>query len=226
MATPLVIIGTGGHGRETLDVVEALNAAAPAFEVLGFLDDAPAMAGQRIRGLPVLGPVSWLRDQEPSRRPHAFVGIGSTRARLHVGTVLDELGVTVPVLVHPHAVLTPHVTLERGVLVTAGAVLTSSVAIGAYSFVNVGASVSHDCVVGRWCSIQMGVRLSGNVTLEDGADIGVGAVINQNLRIGAWTIVGSGAAVIESLPPNVTAVGVPARVISTRAEGWQFADPR
>ena len=44
MTTPIVVVGAGGFGRETLDVVEAVNAAAsqPAFEVLGVVDDAPS----------------------------------------------------------------------------------------------------------------------------------------------------------------------------------------
>ena len=43
MAPPraLVIVGAGGQGREALDTVEALNAAAPApgWRFLGFLAD-------------------------------------------------------------------------------------------------------------------------------------------------------------------------------------------
>ena len=37
--TPLVIIGAGGFGREVLELVLDINAAAPTFEFLGFLDD-------------------------------------------------------------------------------------------------------------------------------------------------------------------------------------------
>ena len=37
--TPLVIVGTGGHGRETLDIVEAINARSATFEFLGFIDE-------------------------------------------------------------------------------------------------------------------------------------------------------------------------------------------
>lgn len=37
--TPLVIVGTGGHGREALDIVEAINARSSTFEFLGFIDD-------------------------------------------------------------------------------------------------------------------------------------------------------------------------------------------
>ena len=37
--TELVIVGAGGHGRETLDIVEAINAAEPTWTFQGFVDD-------------------------------------------------------------------------------------------------------------------------------------------------------------------------------------------
>lgn len=222
MPGDLVIIGTGGHGREVLDVVEALADAGTAYRVLGFLDDAPERHASIVRGLRVLGPISWLESVSAAERPQAFIGIGNGALRRRVAGRLAAMGVTSPSLVHPRATVTRHARLEPGVLIAAGAVLTSSITVGAHSHVNVGASVSHDCSIGQFCIVQMGARLSGTVTLGDGVEIGVGAVVNQNLSIGEWSTIGSGAAVVEDLPANVTAVGVPARVIRTRDANWHL----
>jgi acetyltransferase-like isoleucine patch superfamily enzyme len=48
----------------------------------------------------------------------------------------------------------------------------------------------------------------------------MGANIIQGHSIGSWSINGAGAVVIENIPANVTAVGVPARVIKIREKGW------
>ena len=40
----LVIVGAGGHGRETLDIVEAVNAVEPTWEFAGFVDDGEIIA--------------------------------------------------------------------------------------------------------------------------------------------------------------------------------------
>ena len=40
MTQPLIILGTGGSAYDVLDVVEAINAVSPAWDVVGFLDDA------------------------------------------------------------------------------------------------------------------------------------------------------------------------------------------
>ena len=44
MPEPLVIVGAGGFGRETVDVVEAINAAQrhARWQLLGVADDSPS----------------------------------------------------------------------------------------------------------------------------------------------------------------------------------------
>ena len=49
---------------------------------------------------------------------------------------------------------------------------------------------------------------------------GTGAAIIQGITIGEWTIIGAGAVVVDDIPANVTAVGIPAKVIKTREERW------
>jgi len=49
--------------------------------------------------------------------------------------------------------------------------------------------------------------------IGEGCYIGMGANVIQGITIGPWSIIGAGAVVIRDIPPHVTAVGVPARVI-------------
>src|SRR4051812_45322452 len=56
-AEAIVIIGAGGHGRELLDVVDALG----SWSFLGFIDDgSPDLDVLARRSAPLLGPVSAL----------------------------------------------------------------------------------------------------------------------------------------------------------------------
>ena len=72
----------------------------------------------------------------------------------------------------------------------------------------------------NFCNINPGAHLAGNVTVGEGCYIGMGANIIQGISIGPWSIIGAGAVVVRDIPANVTAVGVPAKVIKTREEGW------
>jgi UDP-2-acetamido-3-amino-2,3-dideoxy-glucuronate N-acetyltransferase len=55
-------------------------------------------------------------------------------------------------------------------------------------------------------------------TVGRGASIGTGATILGGISIGAGATVGAGAVVTKDVPPGVTVVGNPARVIESRDE--------
>ena len=56
------------------------------------------------------------------------------------------------------------------------------------------------------------------VIVEKGAAIGSGAVILGGVRIGAGALIGAGAVVTRDVEPNATAVGIPARMSTSRAD--------
>jgi serine O-acetyltransferase len=55
-------------------------------------------------------------------------------------------------------------------------------------------------------------------TIEDRCDIGCGAVILGAVTVGHDSVVGANAVVLNDVPPNSVAVGVPARVVKTRGD--------
>jgi acetyltransferase-like isoleucine patch superfamily enzyme len=59
-------------------------------------------------------------------------------------------------------------------------------------------------------------RRSAGITVGEGAWLGAGAKILDGVEIGSHAIVGAGAVVRESVPPQATAVGVPARIVGRR----------
>jgi sugar O-acyltransferase (sialic acid O-acetyltransferase NeuD family) len=213
MMTDLIIVGTGGHAREVLDVIEAINGTGDRYRVIGFLDDDPTRHGQSLRGHPVLGGLDWLAGRSAVQ---VTIGVGSSRARGQIRQRLGAWAPRSPALVHPRASLTPHVQLSDGCIIAAGTVVTSSVRLGAHVHLNVGVTLSHDCVIGDSATLAPGAHVAGNVTLGEGCEVGMGAVIIQGRALGAWSVIGAGSVVTKDVPANTTAVGIPARVIRHR----------
>ena len=210
----LVVVGAGGHGREVLDVVAALAAAAeavgdpPPYEVLGLVADDPPDAGVLARrGATFLGPVERLAELGADH----VLAVGDPGARRRLEERVAAWGSAPAVLVHPRATLGADVELEPGVVVAAGAHLTTNVRLGRHVQVNVGAVVSHDVRVGAHATLSPGVLLNGAVTVGPGALLGSGAVVLPGRTVGEGAVVGAGAVVVRDVPPGVTAVGVPAR---------------
>lgn len=216
--TPVVIVGASGHARELADVVRARAQADGSCELLGFVDDDPALAGATLCDAPVLGNLDWLRSRVADVTAICGIGVPATRHR--VVRALETDGVRFGGIVHPRAEVTRFVRMGTGVVITAGCIVTNQIELGDHVHLNRSVNVGHDCRIGAFCHLAPGSVLSGNVTLGEGCDIGTGAVVIQGRSVGAWSIVGAAAAVVRDLPGDVTAVGVPARVIEQRDAGW------
>ena len=75
--------------------------------------------------------------------------------------------------------------------------------------------------IGKNVTLFQGVSLGGtgkekgkrHPTLCDNVVVGAGAKLLGNIRVGENTRIGAGSVVVESVPPNSTAVGVPAEVV-------------
>lgn len=217
----LVIVGTGGFAREIHQLVEDLNDERASWNVLGFVDDDVRKAGGSIHDLPILGTRGWLG----SRPVAVALGVGATAARRHLVRSLREGGtdLSFPVLRHPRASIGNRVTIGEGTIICAGNLITTDLTIGSHVILNLDCTVGHDATIEDFVTMAPSVNISGSVRVGEGCDLGTGATVIQGVEIGEWTIVGAGAVVVRDLPPNVTAVGVPATVIKERDAGWHEA---
>ncbi len=208
----VVVIGAGGFGREVLDVIEAVNAVGPKWQVLGFLDDNPRLAGETYRGYRILGKVDWL-GMHRTQAIEAIVAVGNNTTRRSIVRRVSEFGGKFCTIIHPAAILTPFVKIGDGVVITAGCILTNRITIGNHVILNLDVTVGHDSVLEDFVNLNPGVHINGSNLVGEGAYIGTGAVTIQDIAIGKWSIVGAGAVVVDNLPERVLAVGVPAKPI-------------
>jgi sugar O-acyltransferase (sialic acid O-acetyltransferase NeuD family) len=217
----IAIVGAGGHARDVLDVLEACNARAPTWEILGFVVETPWYTpGARVNGYPLLGDFGWI-----AANPDVglVVAVGDPPLRRRLALQAAAAGARFCSAVHPAAVTTPRVTIAEGCVVSAGVIMTNNVRLGPHVHVNIGSTLAHDVAVDAWATVSPGARLSGNVHVGEGAYVGTGATIIEKIHVGPWSTVGAGAAVIRDVPANATAVGCPARVVKQREPGWHLA---
>ena len=218
---PVVIIGAGAHARETLDVVDAINAQAPTYDVLGYVVERDfGTPGALVNERPILGDFDWFAGHVPTVQAICAVGAPELRRRLALRAA--DAGVRFCSVVHPSVLLTRRVTWGCGVVLCAGCVLTTQVQIADHVHINIGCTVSHDSVLEDFATLAPGVHAAGGVVFREGCNVGVGSTIAPRRAIGAWSVVGTGAVVIDDVPDNSTVVGVPATVRNMREPGWHL----
>ena len=194
-ASPLLLIGAGGFARETVELVRAINREAPEWELLGLLDDDPAMHGREILGLPVLGSCA-----SAAERPQASVVacVASPEDPLRRLRLVDRVGLPrerYATLLHPRATIPASATIGPGSVVHANVVLTADVELGAHVAVMPAVVLTHDDVVGDGVTFGAGAKVSGAVRIESGAYIGSGALLRERISVGSGAVVGMGAVV-------------------------------
>jgi sugar O-acyltransferase (sialic acid O-acetyltransferase NeuD family) len=213
----LVIIGAGGHGTEVLSYIGDLGREGARIRVRGFVDEGKA-AG-RWKGSEILGGFAELEaflEYEGGQAVRYITAIGDNRAREACVCKIGRLKPRPPepwTLRHPRSIAGADVCVGPGTCLAPGSIFTTNVHIGSHCIVNVGASISHDTELGDYVNVNPGAVVAGNVRIGAGCYIGAGATIIDRVTIGEWSTVGAGAVVVEDLPPFVTAVGVPAKVI-------------
>ena len=92
-----------------------------------------------------------------------------------------------------------------------------------------GIVVSGDAVFGDDVVIRNGVTIglrrvgvSGSPEIGNRVDVGAGAKILGSIRVGDDSAIGANAVVLEDVPPNSIAIGIPARIIPRRSANGEL----
>ncbi|NTW52121.1 MAG: serine acetyltransferase [Chlorobiaceae bacterium] len=80
------------------------------------------------------------------------------------------------------------------------------------------AEIGPNCLFFQQVTIGTGGRVPGTPVLVGHVDIGAGAKILGGVTIGAHARIGANAVVIDDVPENSTAVGIPAKILAQQGK--------
>lgn len=211
----VVVIGAGWHGSEVHSYLSDL----PEAETIRFCGYVDEQKTGMWNGAEILGGFAQLQEliaRNAATQFHYITATGNNQVREMFVHRIGSFGVSnlAPwTLRHPRATIGQRVEIGPGTCLAPGSIITTNVKTGKHCIINVKTSISHDCTLGDFVNINPGATVAGNVRIGDSVYVGVGATIIDKVSIGQGSIIGAGAVVISDIPPGVTAVGVPAKVI-------------
>lgn len=198
----LLIIGASGQGRVIADIALKMK----KWNQIVFLDDDNVKYSMDFK---VVGKV---RDVDRYISEYdIFVAIGNNSTRKKIQNQLEKKGASIPILIHPKAIIGEKVEFKIGTVVMAGAVISCCTKVGKGCIINTSATVDHDNVIGDYVHISPGVNLAGTVHVGKGTWLGIGSVVINNISIASWCKIGAGGVVVKNLKETGTYVGVPVR---------------
>lgn len=208
MKDRILLYGAGGHSKVVIDVIEKEG----RYEIAGIIDDKHEMHGRSYCGYRVIGGFDRLKEKD-CKNCKIIIAIAYNNIRENLYKRVELLGYEFVSAIHPSAQIARDALINHGTMIMANAVINTSTKIGKCVVINTGAIIEHDCKIGDFSHIASGAHIAGAVTVSKSSFIGIGSSIIEFARIGENSVIGAGAVVIDDIPSNVTAVGIPAKVI-------------
>jgi len=216
----ILLFGGGVHVKYCIDIIVKEN----KFEIAGIVDSVREL-GEVVCGYKVVGRQE---DIEALVREYRVEGgiitVGDNWVRK---AIYDAIVMRIPDFkfvnaIHPSVTIGSDVELGQGIVAQPACVINPGAKVRGFNYLATGAQIEHDCEIGLFASVSAGSVLGGFVKIGDYSAITLGVTLVDRISIGENTVVGAGSLVLKSLPDNVLAFGVPAKVIRARKKGERF----
>lgn len=209
----LLIVGAGGFGQEVIWAAKNFNRVYPTYDILGYCDDDLGKKGKVIYGYEVLGAPEEI-DKALPEKPCFVCAIGKNQVRSKVVKRVLALGWTPVTVIDPSVTVAEHVEVGNGTYVAAGSILSPYARIGNHVIINHHCSIGHDTILEDFVQISPGGRVSGAAVVKEGAMLGSNAVLAPEMTLGRYSTLGACSFAATNIPDGVTAVGIPAQIMS------------
>lgn len=194
----VLVLGAGVAAMQVLDIL--LNDAS--VELVGCLDDNPALHGKVLLGVPVLGGMD-LMETRRETFDAAVVGIGTNLpVRIRLFERCRSLGIPLANAIDPTARLNRHAVMGEGNVLCSFVHLGVGASLGDNCFLAAHTSVDHHCRLGSHVLLGPGCLLSGSVTVGDDVLFGSGVVVQPTLTVGSRCRVASGSVILRDVPSD------------------------
>lgn len=188
----IIIIGSGGVGREVAWIIEEINEVNDTWNILGFIDDNEEVWGKIFNNYKVLGGIDYLISLDNSI--YVIIAMANPKVKKNIVSKLNGR-FKIATIIHPSVKVSRFIEIGVGSIVYPGAILTVNTKIGNHVLISGNCGIGHDTSIGDYSSILWGSNFSGFDNVEDECLIGVGTSVIQGMEISKGSRIGAGSLV-------------------------------
>ena len=194
----IILIGTGGHARSCIDVIELTG----QYQIAGLVEKVDFQTVENL-GYPTIG----TDDDLPELRKkfkNAIITVGQIQSagiRVKLFNLLSDLDYQLPVIVSPRAHVSSRRNIGAGTIIMHDVLVNANAKIGQNCIINTKALIEHDVEVSDHCHIATGAIVNGGVTIGYESFIGSAAVTKHSISIGEKCVIGAGCIIKTDVEP-------------------------
>lgn len=204
----LGIYGSGGLGREVLELAKQINAVSNRWSKIIFIDDVKPEGIYNNTEMYPFERINKLYDKEEIE---ISISMGEPAFRDSIAQRVIEKGYTLATLIHPSVYVSESTRIGSGTIICMGSFVSCDVAIGENVLIQPHASLGHDCQISNHAVLSSFVSLSGECSVGERTYIGMSVPVKEAIKIGRDSIIGMGSVVLRDIQDGVIALGNPAR---------------
>ncbi|MBP6976357.1 acetyltransferase [Candidatus Dojkabacteria bacterium] len=212
----IYIFGAGTMSNTYIDIIESTQ----EYKIVGLIDDRYPQLTEAY-GFKVVGNTESIKDMDIE---YMAVCIGDNNVREIVVNKIKDINpnITFPSLVHRSAYVSPNAQLGEGVVIRANVTIDRGCVLEKFTWVGANSVIPHNSILEEYSSVSAGVNVGGEFRLGKYSYMGIGSTAKHCITVGENTVIGAGSVVLESIPNNTTAYGIPCKVIRSREKGERY----
>lgn len=216
----IIIIGSSGHAKVIIDIVEKEN----KYTIVGLLDKFRRV-GEEVLGYKIIGKEEDIPDLVVKHDlTGGIIAVGDNWIRKKNYKEIKSIApnFTFVKTIHPNAQIARDVQIGNGTVIMAGAIVNTNSIIKNHCILNTNSSLDHDCFMDDFSSLAPNTAIGGNVKIGQFSAVSLGANVIHGITIKEHTVIGAGSVVLEDVPEFSIAYGIPAKIIRKREAGEKY----
>ena len=195
----IILIGSGGHCKSCIDVIETNN----EYKIKGIVDKDKVFK-KEFMGYKIIGDDSKL-IQCFGEGDYGLVCVGQIKnpnVRIKLFNLLHNNSINIATVKSSYSIISKNSTIEVGTIIMHNSVINSGSKIGSNCIINTNSTIEHDTIIKDHCHISTGVLINGGVEIGMGTFVGSGTVIKEGVKIGSKSLISAGQIILRDIPSN------------------------
>ncbi len=210
----IVILGAGGMGRETYEVVQDTYKNNSEYRVKGFLSDILDILDGFEGYPPLLGTI---KDYEVQPNDRFILAIGDVAGRRRIAESILARGGEFLTLISNLAKVDRTAQIGRGVIVFPFSHIGANAKIGDFCLMNLHAIVGHDSILGNFSEVCSFCVLGGATQTGEECYFAMQTATGPKVKLGNRVILSLGSVTTEDVEDNSFVQGVPGKISKRRS---------